>query len=461
MNGWGPWNCDINDPNLRPTYVRYACDGEFFVAIFSAVVGSECVVVHSKLGELWRGKSIRNESLSISDRSGCLMWVGHPRGVSRCNSTHPRIFVFSQAGIRTVSPDGQLVISSGFLYSSDEAWFTIQAGVADLRTFFFDPETGSIRDSTKAPITGKSASAAVYKTESLTEYPSIVYLGDHESVYPLPRNAAAEKLTCSKWHHSQRPSLQGIWYSCKSGIAHDERPVLIHLHGGPAMALSPFRRTLIESSDWLLPLVEKAHFDILSLAYSGSLGFGDQFAQSVIGHQGMEEIDDIIDAVSELRSSGRFVAGIFGGSYGGYLSLHAYCSTNTELKSVPRFVALYPYISSRGCAAETGDFAWEAEYTGVNSENIWPIPSECVQPDVLPHLYEADVTRPLMLFHGDSDNVCPLSQSKQTFNILRQRGAKDNISLTVYKGEGHGFRDPEIRSHCIERIISFFKGEEC
>jgi dipeptidyl aminopeptidase/acylaminoacyl peptidase len=175
----------------------------------------------------------------------------------------------------------------------------------------------------------------------------------------------------------------------------------------------------------------------------------------------MEEIDDIIDAVSELRSSGRFVAGIFGGSYGGYLSLHAYCSTNTELKSVPRFVALYPYISSRGCAAETGDFAWEAEYTGVNSENIWPIPSECVQPDVLPHLYEADVTRPLMLFHGDSDNVCPLSQSKQTFNILRQRGAKDNISLTVYKGEGHGFRDPEIRSHCIERIISFFKGEEC
>lgn len=226
------------------------------------------------------------------------------------------------------------------------------------------------------------------------------------------------------------------------------------------MPLLPFRRNLIESSDWLLPLIAKGKFDILSLAYSGSLGFGDQFSQSVIGHQGAEEIDDIIDAVNEIRASGRSVAGIFGGSYGGYLSLHAYCSPHAALRSIPRFAALYPYISSRGCAAETGDFAWEAEYTGVDSENVWPIPNECLQPDVLPHLYQADVTRPLMLFHGDSDNVCPLSQSKQTFNILRQRGAKDNVSLTVYKGESHGFRDPEIRSDCIERIISFFTGEE-
>jgi pimeloyl-ACP methyl ester carboxylesterase len=118
-------------------------------------------------------------------------------------------------------------------------------------------------------------------------------------------------------------------------------------------------------------------------------------------------------------------------------------------------------VSSRGCAAETGDFAWEAEYCNVQEENDFPVPPECMRSDIIPKLYEIsdqNLQRPLMIFHGDSDPVCPLSQSKQCMNILRQRGAK-NVSLTVYRGEGHGFRDKDVRADCIAKLVDFFAPE--
>ncbi len=229
------------------------------------------------------------------------------------------------------------------------------------------------------------------------------------------------------------------------------------------MAIQPFRRALIESSDWFLPLVKDGDFDVLSISYSGSLGFGDDYAQSSIGQQGSRDLRDVVDTLSALTSvENRKVAGVFGGSYGGFLTLHAYSSGNEITRKVPKFAALYPYISSRGCAAETGDFAWEAEYCGTGSENVWPVPPACIQPDLYPKFYSMSdeaLKKPLLLFHGDSDNVCPLSQSKQTYHILRQRGSKGSVNLVVYKGEGHGFRNDRVRKDCIERLLAFFKTE--
>ena len=221
------------------------------------------------------------------------------------------------------------------------------------------------------------------------------------------------------------------------------------------MAVSPFRRSLLESNDWFLPLVTDGGFDVLTIAYKGTLGFGDDYSQSSIGRQGVADLQDVIDTVSDLERTGRSISGIAGSSYGGFLSLHAYCCLQEK---VPKFVSIYPYISSRGCAAETGDFGWESEYCGVAEENQWPVPRECMQPDIVPKLYQLETfDRPLLLLHGDSDNVCPVSQSRQAFNILRQRGAGDNVQLVIYRGEGHGFRDRSVRQDCILRVTDFLR----
>lgn len=377
-----------------------------------------------------------------------LTWIGHEMTVSRPNSTHPRVFCMSLSDFSTtcVSDAGDLVISSGFFSGSNELWFTVQSGVEVSRTIRVECSTFVEKCENGPAIVGNSATLKFFKTESLTAYPSISNAMT-ETCIDLPVSLPALALTTKVWKHGMRKYLEGVIYSVRtpeSGM----RPLILHLHGGPAMAVPPFRKTLLESTDWFLPLVMKG-FDILSITYSGSFGFGDEFAQASIGTQGKTDLADV-DAVIDVFGSR--VNGIMGGSYGGFLCMHAF--STWKFPFVPKFIALYPYISSRNCAAETGDFLWESEYCGVDGLNIFPVPNACMQPDVVPHLYTANVELPLLLFHGDADDVCPISQSKQIFHILRQRGST-MVSLVTYLGEGHGFKQPANRKDCIDRIIKF------
>lgn len=51
--------------------------------------------------------------------------------------------------------------------------------------------------------------------------------------------------------------------------------------------------------------------------------------------------------------------------------------------------------------------------------------------------YFDDVTEPVLIHHGTSDDTCPLRWSQQTQRLLRAAGA--DATLAVYQGEGHAF----------------------
>jgi dipeptidyl aminopeptidase/acylaminoacyl peptidase len=224
------------------------------------------------------------------------------------------------------------------------------------------------------------------------------------------------------------------------------RDIAIYLHGGPAMEVSALRKSV----DYFDPILSQG-LRVLCISYAGSLSFGDEYAKEVIGAQGRRDLCDVEETIKAFPGK---IACVFGGSYGGFLSLHAFCKI--PLNHVPCFAALYPYVSSRGCASESGDFAWEQEYTGSKTVNEWPIPKKCLDPDVVPLLYSADVVeKPLLLLHGDKDDVCPLSQSQVVFHILRQRG-NDKVELVKFAGEGHGFKK-SVKKISMEKISNFIK----
>jgi len=460
--GWTRW--PVPDPiqGYQIEDILLTVDVSSFYLVCRSIVGHKAAIINSVRGLIWTGRLVNSKSVKVSDDGQYVIWQGLDASVKRVNSTHPRLNVYSSVHHKTslISPEGSLVIRAGFFSgSSDIVWFTVQDGVGSLKTYFYNTESRVTKMSSDPPITSNSACKFFYKTESMSDYPSLA-CGQNRQIFPLPVSLDTLCLTSTRWTHSSRPELQGLIYSFSGKTEISTKPILVCLHGGPGMPLSPFRRSLVESSDWFLPLVQ-AGIDVITLAYAGSFGFGDEFAQSSIGKQGIADLADVIDTVGDLTITGRRVTGIFGGSYGGYLTLHAFCHKDERLNVIPKFACLYPYVSSRGCAAETGDFAWEAEYCNVQEENDFPVPLECMQPDIIPKLYEIsdqNLQRPLMMFHGDSDPVCPLSQSKQCSNILRQRGAK-NVSLTVYRGEGHGFRDKDVRADCIAKLVDFFSPE--
>lgn len=56
---------------------------------------------------------------------------------------------------------------------------------------------------------------------------------------------------------------------------------------------------------------------------------------------------------------------------------------------------------------------------------------------VSPATYAARITEPVLMFHGESDDTCPIRWSRTTLTALRAAGV--DARLVTYPGEGHAF----------------------
>ena len=445
--GWSP--LELNVPvEQYPIGVKLSGDQRYGLLVTET--SESGVFLHlfqidgGSMRQIFEGKRISVASIAFSPCSNWIVWTGLEGSVTRVNSTHSSLFACGcDSEYIKISAD-TLILSCGFL-DPHTVWVTEQRGVTvqPSRLYSIAAATWTSLLS-KAPITSMSAtrtsSLTCYATESLTRFPQVVA---NAHSLALPVSLGAESVQASAWQHPSDPALVGVTYS----LPPSSNRYIVYLHGGPAMAVGGVRKLGLD--DFFLPLLASG-FRILSFAYRGSAGLGDAWAQASIGSQGVVDLADVQSVVSVLGES---VAAVVGGSYGGFLTLHAFAC----MQKIPCFVALYPYVSSRGCAAESGDFAWEAEYTGVGVLNAFPVPPACLNPDVIPKLYALkDFSRPLLLLHGDCDSVCPVSQSRTARNILLQRGFT-NVELVVYRGEGHGLRDLGVRKDCASRVLQFIQ----
>ena len=86
---------------------------------------------------------------------------------------------------------------------------------------------------------------------------------------------------------------------------------------------------------------------------------------------------------------------------------------------------------------------------GVTSCALHGVSEEDQRSDVYNHL--ASITAPLLLMHGEDDDICPLSQSLVAYRVLEQSGVP--TGLVVYPKEKHGFDKPEHRQDRDRRML--------
>ena len=425
--GWSAWPVPlaIQRGEFSPVCVRL-CASLFAVVFERQSDISDYQVAVSTVGVVWRGKRVDKGSLRVSEDGEVIIWRGVDGSSKFVYACHSQLFAYfvSDGIVRCLSPPGALLICSGFFQgSSSLVWYTEQKGISSLETKMLhlkEEERGE--NNIFPPITSNYAVRGIYKTESpLDKYP---HLFVNNAPNPLPTSLAANEVSLTEWRFGEnRPNLRGVFYAKPP---HVSGPIVFYLHGGPGMAISPFRKSV----EYFLPLIS-AGFRVLNISYSGSLGFGDEYAQSVL------DLCDLEEVINRFRCEK--IACVFGSSYGGFLALHAFSRPHIHTL-VPCFVALYPYVSSAGCARETGDFEWEQEYDETNLEDI--------------NLTEADIEKPLLLLHGDQDPVCPISQSMIVYNLLRKMGSK-KVELVKYSGEGHGFKMRENKLSSVQRVSRF------
>lgn len=187
-----------------------------------------------------------------------------------------------------------------------------------------------------------------------------------------------------------------------------------------------------------------AGYLVLDLDYRGSAGYGRDWRCAIRAHMGGRDLDDYVDAARWLVSecgTAREKIGIYGGSYGGFITLMALFTKPGVFRAG---AALRPVTD------------W-AHYNDGYTSNILDDPQE--NPGAYrrssPINFAEGLRDHLLICHGMLDSnvhVQDVFRLQQRLIELR----KKNWEVALYPLEGHGFRDPASWTDEYRRIKSLF-----
>lgn len=210
-----------------------------------------------------------------------------------------------------------------------------------------------------------------------------------------------------------------------AGRTQTETPLLIYIHGGAWIDG--------DKSEFLQvkPILEEQFtgYAFVSLNY--------RLYDFVTGKNGISEQEkDIISALDYIESqlSGWNISDniiISGASAGGHLALlHAYKNNTSDLKGAIAFFPPTDLTAFYGFNNLTA--------TGLNALiGGTPTTAASSYRDLSPVQFVDELDVPTIFFHGDMDNVVPISQSQLLESALQ--GANVRHQFTSVIGQGHGF----------------------
>lgn len=220
-------------------------------------------------------------------------------------------------------------------------------------------------------------------------------------------------------------------------------PMIVQIHGGPSSAVTP---TYMWKGSGAR-LLARGYY-VFQPNPRGSYGQGEAFTRANVRDFGGGDLRDIlagIDAVEKIAQVDDSRLGVFGHSYGGFMTMWAVTHTG-------RF---------RAAVAGAGIGDW-VSYYGQNGIDQWMIPffGASVYDDPAIYVKLSPLTTvkaartPTLIYVGERDVECPAAQSLQFWHGLKAMGVP--TSLVIYQGEGHAFRKPETIHDLDGRMAGWF-----
>ncbi|NUO76674.1 MAG: S9 family peptidase [Lysobacter sp.] len=209
-----------------------------------------------------------------------------------------------------------------------------------------------------------------------------------------------------------------------------KRPALVYVHGGPIRQMLPgwhyssYYYNDYASNQWLA----SRGFVVLALNFRAGTGYGQAFRRAAKqGPRGASEYQDVLAAHKHLAGLEQVDArriGIYGGSYGGYLTAQA-LSRNSDLFAAG--------------VDRHGVHDWRESAKGGDNSGLWGL-----KPDELelagqssPVAQVQGWRSPVLFVHGDDDRAVKFSQSIDLVERLRAQGAA--VETLVVPDEDHFF----------------------
>lgn len=186
-------------------------------------------------------------------------------------------------------------------------------------------------------------------------------------------------------------------------------------------------------------------YTVLDIDYRASSGYGRDWRTAIYRHMGGKDLSDQVDGAKYLiKNHGirKDKIGIYGGSYGGFITL----------------MAMFKHPEIFKCGAALRSVTDWAHYNHGYTSNILNTPTE--DPEAFYRsspIYFADGLKGnLLILHGVVDvNVQIQDVIRLSQKLIELK--KDNWEMAVYPVEGHGFTERESWFDEYKRIFNLFE----
>jgi dipeptidyl-peptidase-4 len=218
-------------------------------------------------------------------------------------------------------------------------------------------------------------------------------------------------------------------------------PVLVYTYGGPH-AQVVLNAWTGGNFLWHQMMAQKGYI-IFSLDNRGSAGRGHVFEEPIQFHLGTQELADQRDGAAWLREQpyvdGNRI-GIWGGSYGGHMTLHA--------------VLEAPEIFRVGfAAAPVTD--WRFYDTIYTERYMGLLPKHEEDYKAASPIKNAEKLKAkLLIAHGTGDDNVHYANTLRFVDDVIKSG--QYVEVMSFPGRGHGMSDPAARKVLMERVTKFF-----
>jgi dipeptidyl aminopeptidase/acylaminoacyl peptidase len=199
---------------------------------------------------------------------------------------------------------------------------------------------------------------------------------------------------------------------------------------------------------WNYHLLTSPGYVLLMTNYTGSTGFGEQFAADIHGDILRGPAREILEAADASLKQFPFIDGArmagVGASYGGYLM--AWFEGNTDrFQCLVNHAGLIDNISMWG--ATDGAFYWERR----NGGPIWELSGQWM--DQNPMKYAPNFKTPMLVTHGERDFRVPLSQGFQMYKLLQRQRVPSRF--VVFEGENHWIQNGYNARQHMEEVLGW------
>ena len=236
--------------------------------------------------------------------------------------------------------------------------------------------------------------------------------------------------------------IEGFWLRPPAAKA-GPYPTAVLVHGGPHEVYG-------HAFMFQAQVLAAAGMAVLYTNPRGSQGYGQDFAQAVVGDWGGGDYQDIMAGVDHIVAAG--IAdptrlGLAGYSYGGYMTSWA-ISQSSRFKAAVAGATIFNQHSFWGTSDIGYAFGtWHFGGTPWESQDLLLKRS--------PVQFAGQIDTPLLLLHGEADLRCPIEQSEQFYQALRFREVP--VVLVRYPGEYHVFKKPSSRQDRFARTRAWFE----